>query len=191
MIETDRLLLREFRPSDGAFALALLNEPAFLQFIGDRGVRTIDDAARWIETGPRANYARLGFGHYVVTLKQTDEPIGICGLRTREGLNDPDLGYALLQKHWGHGYALEAARAVLQWCRTALKIPRVLAICSPANGPSIAMLEKLDFTYQQRMRLPNENHDVLLYAYHFDDGGGADPHSGRVQSELSAERSAG
>ena len=191
MIETDRLLLREFRPSDAAFALELLNEPAFLQYIGDRGVRTIDDAARWIEAGPRANYARLGFGHYVVMLKQTDEPIGICGLRTRDGLNDPDLGYALLQKHWGHGYALEAARAVLQWCGAALGIARVMAICSPTNGPSIAMLEKLDFTYQRRMRLPNENHDVLLYAYDFDHRVAADPHSGRVQSQLSPERSTG
>jgi RimJ/RimL family protein N-acetyltransferase len=163
LLETDRLILRQFENGDAAFALELLNEPAFLANIGDRGVRTVEDAVRWIENGPRANYTRLGFGHYVVVLKDTGEAIGMCGLRTRDGLDDPDLGYALLQRHWSRGYAAEAARAVVEYSRAALQLPRLTAICSPDNTSSVAVLEKLGFVFCNQRRLPNENHDVLVF----------------------------
>jgi RimJ/RimL family protein N-acetyltransferase len=162
-METDRLLLRHFETGDAAFALELLNEPAFIANIGDRGVRSLEDAVQWIENGPLANYARLGFGHYVIVLKATAEPIGMCGLRTRDGLDDPDLGYALLQRHWSRGYAGEAARAVVAYSRTALQLPRLTAICSPGNAQSVAVLEKLGFVFCDQRRLPNENHDVLVF----------------------------
>ena len=164
MIETARLTLREMDDADAAFVLQLLNEPAFIQNIGDRGVRTEDDAMRWITTGPRSNYERLGFGHYAVVLKETGEAIGMCGLRTRAGLEHPDLGYAILERHWGHGYAVEAARAVLDYTRTTLGLRHVLAICAPANRASIVVLEKLGFEFHTTTRLPGEDHDVMVYA---------------------------
>lgn len=163
-LETDRLLLREFDVADASFALELLNEPAFIENIGDRGVRTLEDATLWIENGPLVNYARLGFGHYVMVAKATGQPVGICGLRTRVGLEDPDLGYAVMQRYRGHGYATEAARAVVEFSRAVLNLPRLTAICSPANRASVAVLEKLGFTFEQQMRLPGENHDVLVFA---------------------------
>ena len=165
LIETDRLVMREFVPGDASFALALLNEPAFLENIGDRGVRTLADAEKFINTGPRANYARLGFGHYVIELKMTRESIGMCGLRTRPGLGHPDLGYALLHEYWGRGYAHEAARAMLDHARDTLQLPIVLAICSPANTSSIGLLDKLGFAAAGRTRLPGEDHDVLVFEW--------------------------
>jgi [ribosomal protein S5]-alanine N-acetyltransferase len=164
LIETERLCLREIEIADAAFTLELLNEPGFLQNVGDRGLRTIDDAVRYIENGPRANYARYGFGHYVVELKESGEAIGLCGLRTRPGLEDPDLGYAVLQRHWAHGYASEAARAVLDYSRR-LGLVRVLAICAPANTPSITILEKLGFRFQYEVILPGETNHVRVYAW--------------------------
>jgi RimJ/RimL family protein N-acetyltransferase len=164
VIETRRLVLREFELADAAFAFELLNEPAFLQNIGDRGVRSIADAIHYIQNGPRASYAALGFGHYVVELKATGEAVGMCGLRTREGLDDPDLGYAFLERHRSRGYASEAARAVLEFSRTILRIPRITAICAAENAPSIAILGKLGFAAEGRTRLPGESADVLLLA---------------------------
>ena len=164
VIETSRLKLRELTQADTAFVLQLLNEPDFIRFIGDRGVRTPEDAAHWIESGPQANYARLGFGHYAVELKSSGEAIGICGFRTREGLDIPDLGYALLEQHWSRGYAAEAAQAALQYAAATLGLRRVAAICAPDNLPSRVILEKLGFTYEQTIRLPGEDHDVLVYA---------------------------
>ncbi len=164
LIETERLQLREMIADDAAFALELLNEPAFLHNIGDRGVRTLEDALHYIETGPRANYARHGFGHYVVVLKDSGDAVGICGLRTRDGLEEPDLGYALLQRHWSRGYACEAAKGVLEYSRR-LGLTQVLAICAPTNMPSIKLLEKLGFWFQYEVVLPGENHEVRVYAW--------------------------
>jgi RimJ/RimL family protein N-acetyltransferase len=163
LIETERLKLREISSDDVAFILALLNEPAFIRNIGDRGVRTAADAAHWIETVARANYARLGFGHYTVVLRSTGEPIGICGFRTREGLAVPDLGYAILERHWSRGYASEAARAALDYACQSLRLERVAAICAPDNLASRVVLEKLGFGLRETTRLPGEDHDVLLY----------------------------
>ena len=171
MIETSRLILREIEAGDAAFVVQLLNEPAFIQNIGDRGVRTPADALQWIENGPRANYTRLGFGHYAVVLKETAEPIGICGLRTRDGLEHPDLGYAVLKRHWGHGYAVEAARAMLDYSRTNLGLRQLHAICAPANRASITVLEKLGFRFHTTTRLPAEDHDVMVYGLDLHSGG--------------------
>jgi RimJ/RimL family protein N-acetyltransferase len=162
LIESERLALRELTNGDVAFILELLNEPGFINNIGDRQVRTLDDAARWIETGPRTQYAQLGFGHYAIVLKQTGELIGICGFRTRAGLDIPDLGYAILERHWSRGYASEAGRAALQHA-SGLRLPQVAAICAPDNVASKAVLEKLGFVYRQTIRLPGENHDVQVY----------------------------
>lgn len=163
-METERLSLREIRIDDAAFVLELLNEPGFIENIGDRGVRTLDDAVRYIRNGPLTSYARLGFGHYLVELKESGTPIGMCGLRSRDGLPDPDLGYAYLHSHWGRGYASEAAHAVLAFARNVLRLPRVLAICSPTNTASEAVLKKVGFQFEKQIRLSGDDHDVQLFA---------------------------
>lgn len=140
-IETPRLHLRPFTLDDAAFSLRLLNEPSFHEHIGDKGVRDLDGARAYLASGPMASYAAHGHGLLAVVLKATGEPIGMCGLLKREHLEHPDLGYAFVPEAWGQGYALEAARAVMN----DAKLPRVLALVSPGNASSVRLLEKLGF----------------------------------------------
>jgi len=142
--ETARLTLRRFTPDDAPFVLQLLNEPSFHEFIGDRGVRTLEDAVRYLEQGPMASYASYGHGLLRVSLPD-DTPIGMCGLLRRSGLAHPDLGFALIPEHWGRGYTLEASRAAITYGRETLQIDTLLAITSPHNLRSMRVLEKLGF----------------------------------------------
>jgi len=153
VLETARLALVRLTPDDAPFIVELLTDPSFLRYIGDRGVRTEDDARRYIETGPMASYARFGFGLYRVDLKATDEPIGICGLLKRDTLPDADVGFALLPRFRGQGLAFEAVSAVLASARAAHGLARVLAITALDNAVSIGLLEKLGFRFERRTRL--------------------------------------
>ena len=114
VLETDRLILRWLSTDDAEFILELLNEPSFLQYIGDKGVRTLEDARNYILNGPVDMYARLGFGLYLTELKERGVPLGICGLLKRDGLEDVDIGFAFLPRFWAKGYAYESA-AVLAY----------------------------------------------------------------------------
>ena len=163
ILETERLVLRKMMPGDAAFMLELLNDPGFIKFIGDRGVRSNEDAERYIRTGPTATYDTRGYGYYIVELKETGAPIGTCGLRTRDGLDDVDLGYAFLEAHRGRGYAAEAAGALLRYAHDVLGMQRVAAICSPDNHASVAVLQKAGFAYEKLVRLPGEASDVKLF----------------------------
>ena len=164
IVETDRLVLRRLEAEDAPFMLALLNEPSFIQYIGDRGVRTIDQAVEYIAKGPQASYDRYGFGLYLVELKGAQTPIGICGILKRDELPEPDIGFAFLPAHWSQGYALESATAVRDYARDAIGLPRLLAIVNPSNDSSIRLLERLGFTFTSSTRLSPEAHDVNLYA---------------------------
>ena len=158
VLETERLLLRHFNPDDAPFILALLNEPSFLRYIGDKKVRTLDDARNYILTGPVATYARHGFGLYQVELAESHTPIGMCGLLKREELPQPDIGFAFLPDFWNKGFAFEAAAAVLNDARERLHLNRILAIVNPDNDASIKLLEKLGFQFE------GMKGDVKLYA---------------------------
>jgi ribosomal-protein-alanine N-acetyltransferase len=163
LIETERLSLRQFVPEDAPFILELLNEPSFIQNIADRGVRTLADARRYIEDGPIASYAKHGFGLYLVTLRESGVPIGMCGILKRAGLADADIGYALLPRFWSQGYAAEAAAAVLAYGRTVLGLARIVAITAPDNDSSIRLLEKLGYRFEQMVRLPNIEGESRLF----------------------------
>lgn len=164
ILETRRLALRLMTLDDDAFVRTLLNEPSFIRYIGDRGVRTLDDARRYIAEGPRASYERLGFGLYVVEGRETRLPIGICGLLKRDTLEHPDLGFAFLPRHWSQGYAFEAASGVLRYARASLGIGRILAITSPENDASIRLLLRLGFTYEGTRRLSEGTPEVKVFA---------------------------
>lgn len=159
---TERLTLRELETRDAPFVHALMNEPSFIANIGDRGVRTEDDARRYIETGPWTRYAALGFGNWLVELRGTAEPIGICGLVKRETLPSPDLGFAFLSQYRSKGYALESARAVMDVAMKALQLPRIFAIVRASNIPSIRLLEKLGF---DRAEWPDGQNDLWLFVH--------------------------
>lgn len=145
---------------DAAFVFDLVNEPSWLRYIGDKGVRTLDDARGYIENGPLKMYERMGFGLYLVELKETGAPIGMCGLIKRDSLADVDIGFAFLPAYWSKGYAHESAAAVLEHGRTAIRLPRVVAITSTDNESSKKLLLKLGFEFVKNTRL-SEDQDVI------------------------------
>ena len=163
-LSTDRLTIRRMSVDDAAFMLQLLNEPTWLRFIGDRGVRTIDDARCYIEAGPVDSYARLGFGFYLVELREDGAPVGICGLAKRDYLDDVDIGYALLPQHEGRGYAIEASRAVLAHARDELGLARIVATTRAVNTGSQKVLDKLGLRFERVIHHPDDGRELLLYA---------------------------
>jgi RimJ/RimL family protein N-acetyltransferase len=166
VLETERLVLRQLTVDDDAFILELVNDPAWLRFIGDRGVRTLEDARGYILSGPVDMYERLGFGLYAVELKAGGSAIGMCGLLKRATLPDVDLGFAFLPRYSGQGYASEAAAAMLAYSHRALGLTRVLAITSPDNDRSIRLLERIGFRFEGMLQLA-EDDEVRLFAYEF------------------------
>ena len=153
--ETERLVIREIDESDAAFMNALLNSPGFLKYIGDRGIRSDDDARRFISERYRKSYADNGYGLYAVLLKDNLVPVGMCGFVRRDTLPGPDLGFAFLPEHEGKGYGQESSIAVLRYGREELGFERVLAITTLDNRASIRLLEKLGFTLEKKMDGPD------------------------------------
>jgi RimJ/RimL family protein N-acetyltransferase len=164
VLETERLILRRMSTDDAGFILELLNEPSWLRFIGDRGVRTIEDARDYILNGPVAMYARLGFGLYVTELKDDGSPMGLCGLIKRDFLDDVDIGFAFLPRYWRQGYAYEAASAVLAYGQGVLGLKRIVAITTPDNDRSARLLEKLGLRFERLVRYPDDGQEVRLFA---------------------------
>jgi len=165
VLETERLNLRWLSTEDAAFILELVNDPDWLQFIGDRGVRTLEDARAYIQNGPIAMYQRVGFGLFLVELKQSATPIGMCGLIERAGLEDIDIGYAFMPAFRGQGYAYESASAMMTYAQDTLGLKRVVAITAPDNMRSIALLTKLGLSFENMLRLGEDQPEVTLFAW--------------------------
>jgi RimJ/RimL family protein N-acetyltransferase len=163
VLETNRLLLRKITLDDAAFILDLLNQPSFIRFIGDRNVRTLDDARECIKTRYISAYERLGFGVYLTALKADGTPIGICGLIKRDTLEDVDIGYAFLPQHWMQGYAVESASAVMDYARNTLGLKRVVAIVAPDNPGSIRVLEKIGLRFERMVKLSADDIELKLF----------------------------
>jgi len=163
-VETERLTLRRLREDDAEFILELLNEPSFLEFIGDKGVRSLEDARDYILTGPLESYARHGFGLYLTALKEDRTPIGICGLLKRETLEDVDVGFAFLPAFWSKGYAFESTSAVLDHGRRDFGLERIVAVTSPGNDRSVRVLERLGLRFERMVRLSGDATEVKLFA---------------------------
>ena len=164
VLTTDRLVLRHLTLDDDAFIVALLNDPGWLRFIGDKGVRTREDARNYLAKGPLAMYERHGFGLYLVELADGQVPIGMCGLIKRDTLDDVDIGYAFLPAFRAQGYAHEAASAVLAYGKRRFGLTRIVAITSPDNAGSARLLEKLGMTLEKTVTLAGADHEVRLYA---------------------------
>lgn len=160
MLNTTRLTMRHLTVDDASFMLALLNDPQFIHNIGDRGIRTIEQAAHYINSGPQASYQQHGFGLLAIQLKETGTLIGMCGLIQRDNLDAPDLGYALLPEYTRCGYATEAAAAAVQWAQS-LNIPLLYAVVSLHNMGSQHLLDKLGFVKQGTMQWHGS--EVLLF----------------------------
>ena len=162
VIETERLIMSKLIVDDAPFVFRLVNEPSWLQHIGDRGVKNMDDARKYIIDGPMKSYETNGFGLYLVKLKD-NTPIGMCGILKRDTLNDPDIGFAFLPEYTGMGYAYESAFAVLNYGKTALGLTRIVAITSPDNSRSGKLLEKLGMKYSKMVRLAGDKADTKLF----------------------------
>ncbi|MFP5261570.1 MAG: GNAT family N-acetyltransferase [Blastocatellia bacterium] len=164
VLETDRLILRWLSTDDAGFILQLLNDPSWLHFIGDRGVKTIEGARDYILKGPVEMYARLGYGLYAVELKEGGIPIDVCGLIKRDFLDAVDVGFGLLPKYWAKGYGYEAAAAVIAYGKEAFGLGRMLAITTPDNDRSARLLEKLGLRFEGMVRCPGSDQEVRLFA---------------------------
>lgn len=162
VIETSRLLLREFTGDDAPFVVTLLNDPDWLAHIGDRGVRTVDDALAYLANGPQASYARFGYGLWCVTRRDDPDPIGMCGLVRRDWLDAPDVGFAFLPAHRRQGFALEAASAVVAHAG-ALGIHTLHAIVAPGNCASHALVRRLGFKPDRSRHAPDAAHPLVVY----------------------------
>jgi [ribosomal protein S5]-alanine N-acetyltransferase len=161
--ETARLRLRHLLDTDAAFILELLNEPDFIRNIGDREVRTLEDARRYIQHGPIASYGQHGFGLWLVELNDTGAPIGICGLLKRDYLDDVDIGFALRETFRGKGYAFEAASAAMRHGQQVLGISRIVAITSPDNQASMGVLRRLGLEFDRTIRIPDQSRYTRLF----------------------------
>jgi RimJ/RimL family protein N-acetyltransferase len=162
--ETKRLRLRVIHTDDAAFYLALVNQPSWIQNISDKGIRTLEQAEAAIRDGALTLQAQQGFSFYVVEELGSQTALGLCGLIKRDSLDDVDLGYAFLDEHAGHGYAHEAAQAVVHYAQHSLQLARLAAITSPDNHRSQRLLAKLGFQLQGDITMPNETRPTLLYS---------------------------
>lgn len=157
-----RQLIRD--DADTAFVLGLLNDPSFMQHIGDRGVRTLDDTLAYLDNAARTAAAMPGLGSWLVERKGDAVPLGICTLIKRDTLDDVDLGYALAPGYRGAGYAREACQAMLGYARTRMELQRLVAIVSPGNKASLRLLDTLGFTFERHVRLHGDPDELSLYA---------------------------
>lgn len=162
VLSTERLILRRLTTGDAKFIFELLNDPDFLRFIGDKGVRSLDDARGYILSGPVASYAQHGFGLWLVELKGSNTPVGICGLLKRESLDDVDIGFAFLPPYRSNGYAFESASAVVEYGRHKLGLGRIVAITDPDNASSLRVLEKIGMTFDRMIRLSDDSAPIRL-----------------------------
>lgn len=162
-LETENLYLRRVALDDADLMLAIWNDPAFVRYVGDRGVRNIEQARNAVKSSALRLYAEFGYGPYVVMQKSDNARIGICGLFRREHLDEPDIGFALLPDYCGKGLAGEAAFAVLAHSRDDLGLETITAIVSPENESSIALIRKLGLSFAGMITMPGEEQEICLY----------------------------
>ena len=162
--ETPRLRIRELTIGDVEFILGLVNEPSFLENIGDKGVRNLEDARQFILAGPWANHRERGYGQFLVELKDGGDPIGVCGLLYREALDVSDIGCAFLPQYWRRGYAFEAACAVMEYGHAILGIEKIVGLTSEENVASIKALEKLGMSFKKMVKMSDDDPGTVLYS---------------------------
>jgi len=170
--KTERLQLRRLTLDDADLMLAVWNDPAFIRFVGDRGIRTLEEAQQAMLDGPLMLYEKYGYGPYRVALKDDDTEIGICGIFRRDGLDEPDIGFSTLPEFCGRGYAYEAACAVVEFARTRLRIPVLTAIVSPDNAASVGLIRKLGLSFERMYLWPDSDEEVAIYSMQLIDAEG-------------------
>ena len=164
IFETDRLLLREFTESDADFIVELLNSPGWLEFIGDRNVKSSEQARDYLNNGPIKSYKDNGYGLSIVILKVENVPIGMCGILKRDYLENPDIGFAFLPQYAGKGYAFEVASATIKYAKEVLHLDKILAFTVPENKRSIKLIEKIGLRFNKYITIPNDTEELMLFS---------------------------
>ncbi len=164
LITTDRLLINKITIDDAGFILELMNDKDWIKNIGDKGVRTIEDAQAYIQSRFLKTYNESDYGFYTMNLKNTQQIIGIVGLVDRKGIDHIDIGYGILPEFRGKGYAFEAAKAIHDYGYQELNLEKIVAIVNPDNLPSIKLLTKLGLEFEKMVRLPEGDKDIKLFS---------------------------
>ncbi|MEO8769629.1 MAG: GNAT family N-acetyltransferase [Ferruginibacter sp.] len=164
ILETERLSLREFTINDTAFIIELVNTPGWIAFIGDRNIKTTEQAKEYLQNGPMKSYELNGFGLSLVEIKTNKTAIGMCGIIKRDNLENPDIGFAFLPQFTGKGFAFEIANATMNYASDILKLPTVFAITIPSNERSIKLLEKIGLKFRQLFIFPGEKEELMLFS---------------------------
>jgi RimJ/RimL family protein N-acetyltransferase len=164
IVETKRLLLRKITIEDAAFVLRLVNEPSFVSNIGDKGLKNLNDAERFILKGYWTNQEHSGYGMFLVELKGEGDSIGGCGLLYRKVLDVTDIGFAFLPEYWNRGFAYEAAAAILKYGHTTLEIKKIVGLTSADNLGSIKLLKKLGMDFEKTVKMSDDDPETFLYS---------------------------
>jgi RimJ/RimL family protein N-acetyltransferase len=163
-IESERMLLRPFTLDDAEFIVELLNTEGWIRYIGDRNIKTIEQARNYLRNGPMKSYETNGFGLSLAELKADRTPVGMCGLLKRDYLDHPDIGFAFLPNYTGKGFASEIAKEVTRYGLQVLQMEKILAITLPGNTYSIKLLEKIGFRREKNFISPDTNEELSLYS---------------------------
>ncbi|RTL13071.1 MAG: N-acetyltransferase [Neisseriaceae bacterium] len=164
--QTERLTIRKIILEDAEFIFELMNQPSWIRFIGDRGLRSLEATIDYLRDGILKTYANSDIGLFVIVRKSDGEPLGITSLIKRTDLPQIDLGFALLERYAGRGYAYEASLVTLTYCHSHLKLDNVLAISQPNNLRSAQLLQKLNFSKEKLVNLSHTNNELQLWTYH-------------------------
>ena len=164
ILETERLQLRMITTDDASFMLELFNSPDWLKYIGDRNVRSVDEAVAYIRKYYLTSYKENGFGSYAVVLKENGKTIGSCGVYKRPNLENPDIGFAFLPEYLGKGYGYEAAKAVMEYARAELGMTTILGFTVDYNLASIKLLEKLGLSQRGTYKFEDDPEELLLFS---------------------------
>lgn len=164
LLTTERLVIKKITLEDASFILELMNDKDWILNIGDRNVKTVDEAKAYIELTFLKTYQESKFGFYGVSLKTTGKMIGTVGLIDRDGLDNVDIGYGLLPAYRGKGYAFEAAEAMHSYGHNTLLLDKIVAIVNPGNLDSIKLIQKLGLSFEKMVRLPDEEKDIKLFS---------------------------
>lgn len=148
---------------DKELIFRLYNSPKFIQYIGDRNIKSVEDAENYIKNRFLPQFEKLGFGNYLVMTKEGNEKIGGVGIFEREGLDIVDIGYSLLEEFEGKGYAYEAAQKVKSIGMEEFGLAKISAIISKDNLSSQKLIEKLGFVFKKYVTLPGENEELNYY----------------------------
>lgn len=162
-IKTDRLLLIPVSVEDADFICELYNSENFIEFIGDKNIRSVDDAQDYIQKRFLPQIEKLGFGNYIIIRKEDREKIGSVGVFERDGLDVHDIGFSFLPEYEGKGYGFEAASALLEVAFSEFGLQKISAITSNANTSSQKLIEKLGLKYLKNIRLPNDDEELRYY----------------------------